>query len=597
MKKRPSTAELLGLNDSVAPAPAPPSPSGEGRGRRFDAIVGGAYDGASEFNRSVTAWNPPNRSADADLLPGKSKMDSRTRDLMRNDAYVAGAARIHQDNIVGSQFTLNAKPDWDVLGLTEEWAAEFQKEVEAKFTIWAESPNNWVDASRKLTLTGLVRLGVGVALMGGEITANAAWMPKKGRQFRTAIQMIDSDRLSNPIYGPNTSRTWGGVTHDAYGAPETYHIRKAHPSDYGNPQVHQWSEIPARKPWGRTQFIHIYEQNRVDQTRGISELTSALKESRVRQDFRDVMLQNAVLQATFAASIESELPPEQVFEALGAGDTGNAALAYADEYLGAIAEYAKGSKNMMMNGVRIPHLYPGTKLQLRPAGQGGPLGTEFEASLLRYLAAALGVSYEQLSRDYTQTNYSSARAAMNETWKYMQSRKRFFADRFATIIYRLWLEEAINTDFIETLKGKAALFYTDGVQNLMFEALTQCDWIGASRGQIDELKETQAAVLRLKYNLTTQEDETARLGKDWRKINAQREREQKDQIERGLVVDPADASINAASGTPQEREKGDEPADSSADANAVDGAGTARDPMMFEAQDEPEAVLEDADDA
>lgn len=594
MKQRPSTAELLGLNDSVAPVPAPPSPSGEGQGRRAFGIVGGAYDGADVFNRSVTAWNPPTRSADADLLPGKAKIDSRTRDLMRNDAYVAGAARIHQDNIVGAMFLLNAKPDWDVLGLTEEWAAEFQKETEAKFTIWAESPNNWVDAGRKLTLTGMVRLGVGVALMGGEITANAAWMPKKGRQFRTAIQMVDSDRLSNPMYGPNDSRTWGGITHDAYGAPETYHIRKAHPSDYRNPDVNDWAHIPARKPWGRTQFIHIYEQNRVDQTRGVSELVSALKESRVRQDFRDVMLQNAVLQATFAASIESELPPEQVFEALGAGE---GVTTYADEYLGAVMEYAKGSKNLMMNGVRIPHLYPGTKLNLRPAGQGGPLGTEFEASLLRYLAAALGVSYEQLSRDYTQTNYSSARAAMNETWKYMQSRKRFFADRFATIIYRLWLEEAINNDFLDSLKGKAEMFYTDGVQNLMFEALAGCDWIGASRGQIDELKETQAAVLRLKYNLTTQEDETARLGKDWRKINAQREREQKDQIERGLAVDPADAAINAASGTPQEREKGDEPADSSADVNAVDGLGTARDIAMFEPPVEPEAVLEDADDS
>ena len=45
-------------------------------------------------------------------------------------------------------------------------------------------------------------------------------------------------------------------------------------------------------------------------------------------------------------------------------------------------------------------------------GKGGPLGQEFEQSLLRYIAAALGVSYEQLSKDYSQTNYSSARAAM-----------------------------------------------------------------------------------------------------------------------------------------------------------------------------------------
>jgi hypothetical protein len=67
------------------------------------------------------------------------------------------------------------------------------------------------------------------------------------------------------------------------------------------------------------------------------------------------------------------------------------------------------------------------------AGVNPTQGTNFEQSLLRYIAATLGVSYEQLSRDYTNTNYSSARAAMTETWKFMQARKKLIADRFATI--------------------------------------------------------------------------------------------------------------------------------------------------------------------
>jgi len=608
---RPSTADLLGIapvspaNQAVASAsPAnTPKPSGVGdadaslasRLRNTTAFTGSAYDGASRFAREVAMWRPSSRSADGDLLPNKKLADARARDAVRNDAFISGALRMHQDNIVGAAFLLNAKPDWETLNETETWAAEFQKEVENKFTLWAESPNNWPDASRKGTLTDLVRLAVASFVQSGEVLASVEWIRYGARPFRTALQVLDPDRLSNPMYEADTTQVRGGIKRDQYGAPLGYYIRVSHPSDYlTNGDSLDWKYVPARKPWGRPQIIHIFDMMRPDQSRGISDLVAALKELKITKDFRDIVLQNAVINATFAASIESDLPAATIFEALGGGKENNEALTqYAQEMLGAASEWAAAGKNMHLNGARIPHLFPGTKLNMHHAGQGGPLGTEFEASLLRYLAAALGVSYEQLSRDYSQTNYSSARAAMNETWKFMQSRKKMVADRLASIIYRLWIEEAMNTGQLDTLKGKQDKFYTGGALNMMFEALTACDWIGASRGQIDELKETQAAVLRLKYNLTTQEDELARLGKDWRRVNAQREREQKDQIARGLAVDPKDDAINAASGTPQQREKSDEPADSSGD---VDAIGTARDLNTFDAAPEPVAGEEDATD-
>jgi capsid protein len=53
--------------------------------------------------------------------------------------------------------------------------------------------------------------------------------------------------------------------------------------------------VPARKPWGRLQMIHILEQQRPDQTRGISEMVATLKELRITKRFRDIVLQNAVV--------------------------------------------------------------------------------------------------------------------------------------------------------------------------------------------------------------------------------------------------------------------------------------------------------------
>jgi hypothetical protein len=59
------------------------------------------------------------------------------------------------------------------------------------------------------------------------------------------------------------------------------------------------------------------------------------------------------------------------------------------------------------------------------------------------------------------------------------------------------------------------------------ECFTACDWIGAGRGQIDELKETQAALLRVKGGMSTREFEIAKQGGDWRKVFRQLNREQK----------------------------------------------------------------------
>lgn len=522
-----------------------------------DAMRGG-YDGAATFDRQITSWNPPIRSADADILPNKDILDARARDIWRNDAYVAAGAMQHKDSIVGSMFVLNAKPNGEILGWDDGRIEAFQTEVEAKFQTWAESPHKWVDASRQNDLTELVRLAVGVYVFAGEMLATAEWIDRKRREYKTAIQMIDTDRLRTPYEKEDDPLVRAGIRHDSYGAPVSAYIRVRHPSDYRNMLMTDalaYKQVGFWKPWGRPQVIHIREQQRVDQTRGVSEIVAGLKGLAITQKFRDVTLQNAVINATYAATIESELPTEILYNQLGSGNIGDQIGNYASTYLGLINEYASNANHMRIDGAKIPHLFPGTKFNLMPAGNPGGVGQDFETSLLRYVAASLNLSYEELSRDFSKVNYSSARAGMLQTWRGMQSRKKIVADHLANMIYRLWLEEAINNDRLDSVRAsEAGMFYNeDGHQNMMWDALTRADWIGASRGQIDELKETQASVLRIKFGLSTHEDELSKQGKDWRKVFAQLERETKMREEMGIVLEESNA-VNAASGSPREAE-------------------------------------------
>ena len=507
----------------------------------------GAFEGADRLSRDLFSWEPVMRSADGDILPEKQILDLRARDSIRNDSYAQNGSDIQKDTVVGSLFMLNSKPNYNYLGLDDVWAEEFQEEVESLFTLWAESPKGYVDAAGKMTFTEMVRLAVGVFTYTGEILASAEWMREAWRPYNTALQMIDLDRLSNPRGEMDNQFLRRGVQMNRYGRPIGYHILKAYPTDnVTNGDNMEWKYVPAMKPWGRQQIIHIFDPWRPDQSRGIAKMVSALKEVRMLKRFRDIVLQSAVLQATYAATIESEMPSESVFQALGGGE-GDAWSKWCQSHLTGIASYTGKSRNLQIDGVKIPHLYPGTKLNLQNASTPGGIGSTFEESILRYLAAALDVSYEQLSRDFSKVNYTGLKGAINETNKTMMVRKSVGADRFATSTFRLWFEEALNRGDITSMPRNAPNFY----ERMNADAYTSCAWIGAGRGQVDELKETQAMVLRLKNNVSTYEEEMGRLGKDWRRVFAQRAREQKMIKSLGLVMPEEQNAINAASGSPR----------------------------------------------
>lgn len=486
--------------------------------------VGGGLEGAERTSRETFNWSPAVIHPDLQINPVKEMSDARSRDSVQNDGYAMGAMQTHRDSIVGSQYLLNAQPNIDILGADEAWAEEFQTQVEARFNLMAESEECWFDASGVNTFTGLIRLGVGGFMFTGEVLATAEWMRATNRPFRTAIQMVSPSRLSNPDMKWDDRFLRRGVQRDMYGKALGYWIKLSHPGSYFMmPQEENtWVYVPAAKPWGRKQVLHIIEQMQPDQTRGISDMVSVLKQMRMTKKFQEVTLQNAVVNASYAAAVESELPREVVFGSMGAGQAGFAEML--GGYMGALQAYIGGSSHIAIDGVKMPHLFPGTKLNLKPMGTPGGVGTEFEESLLRHTAAALGLSYEQFSRDYSKTNYSSARASMTETWKFMQGRKKAVADRMAKTIYVLWLEEEINAGRVPLPAGKGPEIFYDPV---MREALTACDWIGASRGQIDELKETQSAVMRINSGLSTYEKECARLGEDYRRVFRQRARENK----------------------------------------------------------------------
>lgn len=120
---------------------------------------------------------------------------------------------------------------------------------------------------------------------------------------------------------------------------------------------------------------------------------------------------------------------------------------------------------------------------------------------------------------------------MSTTARAMAVKKKMVADRYANSIYALVLEEEIAAGNVPLPRGITSdYFYAP----LMKQAFCKSAWLGASAGQIDELKETQAALLRVKGGFSTWSIECARLGYDVRQVYKDQQRERRWQAEMDL---------------------------------------------------------------
>ncbi|EFO6160721.1 phage portal protein, partial [Escherichia coli] len=150
----------------------------------------GYHGGGSGFGGQLRAWNPPGESVDAALLPNFTRGNARADDLVRNNGYAANAIQLHQDHIVGSFFRLSHRPSWRYLGIGEEEARAFSREVEAAWKEFAEDDCCCIDVERKRTFTMMIREGVAMHAFNGELFVQATWDTRPSRLFRTQFRMV-----------------------------------------------------------------------------------------------------------------------------------------------------------------------------------------------------------------------------------------------------------------------------------------------------------------------------------------------------------------------------------------------------------------------
>lgn len=500
-----------------------------GTNKRPTAGAMSAYAAASHTSQELAGYRPPYVPADTAINGQRDKILARVHDLVRNDGWASGGVTSYLDSVIGADLRLSVKPRWRALQALDSrfdaaWAKEFAKTVEALWWTWANDIQKFSDAARQNTIGELFCLAFRHRLLDGDAVALGHYDPNRSSQFATFLEVMHPARMSNPDGQQDTPTLRDGVARDAeFGAAIGYHFRGTHPGEgsYSGMDQFTWTYVPRERPWGRQNVIHSFEKTEAGQSRGVSRFAPIVERLKMLTQYDRTEVQAAVLNAVLAAYITSPFDHTLFENAMTPDDAGQGIGAYQEERL-AFHNEAK----TQFNGVRLPTLFPGEEVKFIDSKRPNQAFADFERQALRNIASGMGISYEQLSRDWSQTNYSSGRLALIEVWRSYHADREKFANSFATPVYALFLEEIMNKGLVPM---PADVDFWDNPT-----AFSGCKWIGPARGWVDPTKEAQAAQIRMENGLSTLEDECAEQGKDWEDVIEQRARERQAWAEHGL---------------------------------------------------------------
>lgn len=482
-------------------------------------------------------WVPPMQSADAEWLRDRDVSVARIRDLERNDGTVSAGIDRQVDMLVGAALRLNSKPDHEALGISADAAHSLGKSIQSAWRGWADDPIFRCDAERQLPFSGLAGMAAREFVGVGEGLAVMRWKEREGWPYRTAVHMVDPDRLSNPYGMPDTEFLRKGVAKDADGAPIGYHIRRGHPADvfglvsdpFSWDYFPRWQDTDAG--WERPNVVHLYDKRRPGQSRGVSRLVSNLVKTRMLNRYSENEVRAAAINGSIIGAIYTQLGSEYAAERLGTDAETNTDWGAFNSQRAAFYK-----DRSILDDARLLTLFPTDRLDLNTQPRQTAGYPAFEKAFKQGFAASLGISYEQLSMDWSSTNYSSARAALNEVWRGIQRLRAILVWGFALPTFAAVLEDALDSDLIEIPKGCAGFYDRPA-------AWLRAEWIGPGRGYIDPVKEAQASDLRIKNRTSTLEKEAAEQGGDWELILEQQAREREVLRQFGLADPETDLSI------------------------------------------------------
>lgn len=467
-----------------------------------------------------STWRPVLKDWNDDVRAAWYQATARTVDILQNSGWLAGGVQRATFSIMGSGLRLNSTPDADAIGMTALEAATLARLIESRWDAYARNPAE-CDASGRFTIAQLTAAALRCWFATGEIVATLPVIARPGSIAQTKVRLLPPHRLMQErnelqrglVEGIRFDQNWMPIGY-------TFRLRQR----LGNDLI---EEIAARDDVGRPQVIHVIDPN-IGQVRGLSPFVPVLKTVRQYDELSNATLMAALVHAIFAATIESSAPTADVLQAFQNPEEQGGLNGNINDYLQARTGWYEGASVNLGEHGKIAHLFMGEKLTLQRSEHPNTTYGDFSKSLLREIAACLGITYEQLSGDYSGATYSSVRMSTAEAWQVVTYRRENIAAPFLNPVYSCWLEGEIEAGRIKIPGGLDAFL-------AQRSAYTLCQWRGPAKPQADDQKAAGAHKVWHDLGVITDEVICADLGLEWDRVYDQLAREKVKREELGIV--------------------------------------------------------------
>lgn len=470
-------------------------------GRIHRRLFGGSptYDGVGGGRRAL-AWQVANPGAVAALAYSQDELRAKSRDLVRRNAWAAAGVEAFVSNAIGT-------------GIKPQSMVQDQSLREGIHRLWSD----WCEQADAAGITdfyGLQALACRAMLEGGECLVRLRFRkPEDGLPVGLQLQVLEPEHLpvSMNTQTPSGNLIRAGIEFDRLGRRVAYHLTRTHPGDgalapmssnggSGNGGM-DTVRVPA------AEIVHLFRPLRPGQIRGEPWLARALVKLNELDQYDDAELVRKKTAAMFAGFI-TRLSPEDNLMGEGLPDAAGAALAGLEPGTMQILE-------------------PGEDVRFsQPADVGGSYA-EFLRMQFRAVASAMGITYEMLTGDLTQVNYSSIRAGL------LEFRRRCEAIQHGVIVHQLcrpiwraWMEQS-------ALEGALPMpQFADRKREYL-----AAKWIPQGWQWVDPKKEFDAMLTAIRAGLLSRSEAISAFGYDAEDIDREIAADNQRADELGLVFD------------------------------------------------------------
>lgn len=421
-------------------------------------------------------WQPERGGINSLLSHSLETLRSRSRDMVRKNPYAANIIDTIVSNCVGTGIKLQSKAK----------NGEFRKKVQELWLKWTDEADN----SRTSDFYGLQSLVCRSMVEGGECFVRLRTRkPEDGFSVPLQLQILESEHLDNKssqtLANGNVIRS--GIEFNQLGQREAYYLFREHP---GDSNLGESVRVPAND------VLHIYKPLRPGQIRGEPWLSTVLLKLYELDQYDDAELvrkKTAAMFAGFITRLDSEAN-------------------------------IMGESESNEHGVALSGLEPGTMQLLDPGedikfSEPSDVGGSYEAFMrqqLRAIAIGMGITYEQLTGDLTNVNYSSIRAGLIEfRRRCAMLQHNIMVFQFCRPVWERWVELA-------TLSGKLSI-----VKGTTNESLKEVKWIPQGFDWVDPLKDQQAQQMAVRNGFKSRSEVVSELGYDVEEIDQEIAEDQK----------------------------------------------------------------------